>query len=146
MVASPLPRLVWNASASAPIGLYLVTPGAAPLRGEMALAWAPLRARALAAERHYLPYNVPLVKHVRAVAGDRVCATDRAISVNGKLVSVRRDRDSAGRPLPFWTGCTVLGPRAVLLLGDAAGSFDGRYFGPSAPRDLIGKATPLWAW
>ena len=33
----PLPRLVWNASASAPIGLYAVSPGTAPGRGDMVI-------------------------------------------------------------------------------------------------------------
>lgn len=34
----PAPRLVWNATASAPIGLYGVLPGVAPARGEMVIA------------------------------------------------------------------------------------------------------------
>src|SRR3546814_5225387 len=73
-VLPPAPRLVWNASASAPQGLYAVTPGAWVEPGEMVIARVPLRYRQLAAARRYLPMNVPLVKRVAAYAGDRVCA------------------------------------------------------------------------
>jgi len=140
----PLPRLVWNASASAPLGLYAVTPGASLARGDMVVAWAPPGPRALAAGRHYLPVNVPLVKRVRAVAGDRVCAIGRSILVNGWRVAVRRTRDAAGRAMPWWHGCVTLRNGALFLLMDAPASFDGRYFGPIRGADAIGKATPLW--
>ena len=63
--------LVWNASASAPVGLYRVEPHAPVRRRDMVVAWLPRGARLLAASRHYLPANVPLVKRVAAVAGDR---------------------------------------------------------------------------
>lgn len=144
IAAPPLPRLVWNASASAPIGLYAVTPGASLAGGDMVIAWAPPGPRALAAERHYLPINVPLVKRVRAVSGDRVCAIDGAITVDGRRVAERRIRDAAGRAMPWWQGCVVLRSGALLLLNDAPASFDGRYFGPTLAADVVGKATPLW--
>jgi hypothetical protein len=37
----PSPRLVWNASASAPVGLYRVSPGTVPEAGKMVAAWVP---------------------------------------------------------------------------------------------------------
>jgi conjugative transfer signal peptidase TraF len=141
----PLPRLVWNASASAPIGLYAVSPGTAPGRGDMVIAWPPAAARQLAAHRHYLPANVPLVKRVVAVAGDTICGVDRTVTVNGRRVALRRAADAAGRPLPAWQGCIRLAPGMVfLLMTETPDSFDGRYFGPTAARDVIGRATPLW--
>ncbi|MDR6846947.1 S26 family signal peptidase [Sphingomonas sp. BE137] len=141
----PLPRLVWNASASAPIGLYSVSPGAALKRGDMVIAWPPAEARQLAASRRYLPSNVPLVKRVAGIAGDTICAVDRAVTVNGRPVAVRRAVDSAGRELPAWQGCVRLGPGMVfLLMAETPDSFDGRYFGPTLAQDAIGKATPLW--
>src|SRR3546814_8700597 len=39
----PAPRLVWNASASAPIGPYAVTPGATVEPGDMVIARVPDR-------------------------------------------------------------------------------------------------------
>ena len=141
----PLPRLVWNASASAPIGLYAVSPGITPARGDMVIARLPAEARELAARRHYLPRNVPLVKRIVAVAGDTICAAGRTVTVNGKAVAERRGADAAGRSLPTWQGCVRLARGMVfLLMAEAPDSFDGRYFGPTQARDLIGKATPLW--
>ena len=144
IAAPPPPRLVWNVSASAPIGLYGVIPGARVRRGDMVIAWAPAGPRALAARRHYLPGNVPLVKRVAAVPGDRVCAIGSGIFVGGRLVAERRTRDATGRAMPWWRGCVTLEDGALFLLMDALASFDGRYFGPTSAPDVVGKATPLW--
>ncbi|WP_162986877.1 S26 family signal peptidase [Sphingomonas paeninsulae] len=145
IVDHPRPRLVWNASASAPVGLYAVTAITTPRRGDLVIAWPPSTMRDLAARRHYLPRGVPLVKRIVAVSGDRICAGGDAISIDDRLVAIRRSRDAQGRSMPQWTGCITLHRGTVfLLMTKAAGSFDGRYFGPTGPQDLIGKATPLW--
>lgn len=144
-VYSPAPRLVWNASASAPIGLYWVWPGDRPKRGEMVIARPPERWRALAAGRHYLPANVPLVKRVAAAPGNLVCASGPRILIDGKLAATRLTHDPAGRPLPWWQGCRRLERGEYLLLMDAQGSFDGRYFGISRAGDLVGRARLIWS-
>lgn len=145
IVLPPLPRLVWNASASAPIGLYAVAPGAPIARGDMVVAWPPAEARQLAAERRYLPRNVPLVKRAAGVEGDMICAAERVVTVNGRPAAMRRPADAAGRPLPAWTGCVRLGPGMLfLLMNRTPDSFDGRYFGATLAQDIIGKASPLW--
>jgi conjugative transfer signal peptidase TraF len=136
--------LVWNASASSPEGLYLVTSPAGLRRGDMAVAWPPVDARRLAARRRYLPASVPLVKRVAAGAGDRVCAAGSRIRVNGRLAALRLRADPLQRPLPRWSGCARL-DNAVLLLGTAGpDSFDGRYFGPTGERAIVGKAWKIW--
>ncbi len=144
IVRPPAPRLLWNASRSVPIGLYAVSSGAVPQRGDMVAARPPFAEQRLAARRHYLPLGIPMVKLVAAVAGDDICAAGAVISVNGRPVAWRRQVDAAGRPLPRWAGCIRLGSGMVLLMGEAPDSFDGRYFGPSPARDLIGTATALW--
>jgi conjugative transfer signal peptidase TraF len=143
-VYSPAPRLVWNASASAPVGLYWVWPGDRARRGEMAIARVPERWRALAAERHYLPANVPLVKRVAATRGSLVCASGPRILIDGKLAATRLTHDRAGRPLPWWQGCRRLAEGEYLLLMDAPGSFDGRYFGITGRREIVGRARLIW--
>lgn len=140
----PAPRLVWNASASAPEGLYAVSPGAAPATDDMVIAWPPGPYRRLAARRHYLPINVPLVKRVAAAAGDQVCAIETDIIINGRRVAERRAVDSADRPMPGWTGCVRLRGSQLFLLMDNPASFDGRYFGVTEGTDVIGKARLLW--
>lgn len=141
----PAPRLVWNASASAPRGLYRVSLDAEIAAGDMVIARTPTPWRELAARRHYLPANVPLVKRVAATRGDRVCARGRIISINGITAATRRMRDGEGRALPGWGGCRRLHEgEAFLLMAGAADSFDGRYFGPTPARDIIGGARLLW--
>ncbi|MGY2736595.1 S26 family signal peptidase [Sphingomonas sp. UYP23] len=140
----PLPRLVWNASASAPVGLYIVSPSATIARGDMVVAWAPPGPRRLAAQRHYLPINVPLVKRVAGIAGDRVCARGATIWIADRVVVVRKPRDGTGRAMPWWSGCATLRYGAVLLLNAPPDSFDGRYFGPIERGLVIGRAIPVW--
>lgn len=144
ILSPPVPRLVWNVSESAPVGLWYVAPSASLRRGDMVAARLAAPWRELAARRHYLPSNVPLIKRVAASDGDRICAGRDTISIDGTMVAVRSRFDGAGRPIPGWRGCQVLGADEFLLLMDAEHSFDGRYFGPTARRDIIGKAIPLW--
>jgi conjugative transfer signal peptidase TraF len=145
IVAPPAPRLLWNASASAPLGLYQVQPGASPSVGDMVAAWAPAPARTIAAERGYLPARVPLVKRVVAGSGATVCADGSAVAVDGGIRIERRRDDAAGRPLPWWQGCRTLRKGELfLLMTDAPDSFDGRYFGVTASTEVIGKAVLLW--
>ncbi|HEX7854651.1 MAG TPA: S26 family signal peptidase [Sphingobium sp.] len=141
----PAPRLVWNASASAPVGLYLVSPQAPIRRGDMVVANLPEPWRTLAAQRHYLPVNVPLVKRVAAVQGDLICGRADQIFINGPSVAARLRIDGRGRFLPHWEGCRTLGPEQYLLLMDNPASFDGRYFGPTGGAQIIGRARLLWA-
>ena len=142
-LADPTPCLVWNASASAPLGLYRVTH--APIRrGDFVLAEPPDSARRLAAARGYLPDTVDLVKRVAGVAGDMVCAVGNVVLINGRPVAARLDDDSRGRPLPAWRGCRKLGADELFLLMEGVpDSFDGRYFGPIQRRAIVGKLLPL---
>lgn len=141
----PTPRLVWNVSASAPIGLYAVAPGAALARGDMVVSWLPLPARKLAAARRYIPINVPLVKRVAAVPGDEICANGGIMLIDGRPVALRRAVDGRGRPMPTWSGCHRLRQGEFLLLMDAPDSFDGRYFGITDAQEIVGRARLIWA-
>lgn len=138
------PKLVWNASASAPTGLYRVVSGAHK-RGDLVLVRAPESAAKLAAERGYLPLNVPLIKRVAALSGDEVCAFHEAIIVNGKVAARRLKVDAKAHPLPWWNGCRELTDDELFLIMDGvAGSFDSRYFGPILTSSVIGRLAPLW--
>lgn len=136
--------LVWNASPSAPVGLYRLHGDRTPGRGDMVIARTPGPARTLAARRHYLPANVPLVKRVAAGAGDRVCASGAEILINGRRAAQRQRRDRAGRLMPWWSGCRRLEAREYFLLMDSPLSFDGRYFGITRASDVLGRAELLW--
>jgi conjugative transfer signal peptidase TraF len=141
----PRPALLWNASASSPIGLYAVTSPIHLRVGDTVAAWPPPKAQRLAAERRYLPASVPLVKRVAAISGDRVCALGRTVLINGRPMVVRQRRDLSGRRLPWWSGCAVLRAGDLFLLSPhARNAFDGRYFGLTRSNQLIGKARLLW--
>jgi conjugative transfer signal peptidase TraF len=144
IAAPPAPRLVWNASASAPLGLYRVVAGDRLRIGDMVVAEPPQPIRMLAAQRHYIPANVPLVKRVAAVAGAHICAVGATIFVDGRVAAQRLATDPHGRQLPWWHGCQQLGPGESLLLNARPNSFDGRYFGPVGAAAIVGKAVPLW--
>lgn len=136
---------IWNATASAPVGLYRVRRDRALARGDLVLAVPASSLAAFAARRGYLPSGVPLVKRIAAVAGDAVCTHRNAVFINGRLAATRRAADGAGRPLPAWTGCTrLLRDEVFLLMANVQNSFDGRYFGPTPASQVVGQLDPLW--
>ena len=145
-VMKPRPLLVWNASASVPIGLYSLTSGAQPKRGDLVLVRLAGGARTLASDRRYLPSDTPAIKRVAASVGDFVCAMDGEVYINGTRRADALDRDSLGRSLKPWRGCLTLKMDQIFLLNDAPASFDGRYFGASSSADVIGILTPLWTF
>jgi type IV secretory pathway protease TraF len=115
--------------------------------GDLVLAWLPDEARVLAAQRSYLPLNTPGVKRVAALAGDVVCVRNGFVLINEGLAARALNVDRDGRELTPWWGCRALEPGEILLLNDgSAASFDGRYFGPSRARDIVGKLVPLWTF
>jgi len=147
-LAAPLshpPRLIWNASASAPIGLYEVRSQGAFARGELVLVRPPQWVRSFAASRGYLPNTVPMLKRIAAENGDTVCRERDVITINHRVVAHALLADRAGRTLPIWSGCHKLGEGEIFLLMDGVrASFDSRYFGPVLITAIIGKAVPLW--
>ncbi len=142
----PWPRFfLWNASASVPEGLYYIDRQRAPYVGSLAISWLPDGARRLAATRRYLPSNVPLIKPVAAGTGQTVCRMSTQITVDGVPRAVALTQDSRGRPLPVWQGCMTLRLHQLFLMNsDVRDSFDGRYFGPTDVRLVIGRAVPLY--
>lgn len=137
------PRLTWNDSASAPIGLYRLQAGGHSAVGDLVAITPPAPLAALLAERRYLPVGVSLLKHVAALPGDRVCRRHDQITIDGKAIVVARKADSRGRPLPVWRGCRTVKGDEVFLLNCTTDSLDGRYFGPLPAAGLIGRAQPI---
>jgi len=143
-VFDPLPRVVWNASASAPIGLYRIVPDRDPTRGALVAVTPPAPLARWLAERGYLGEDVPLLKQVAAKPGQRVCRIGAVVSVDMRPVVVARDHDGISRPLPVWQGCRTLHAGELLMLNpDHADSMDGRYFGPLPASTVLGRAVPI---
>jgi conjugative transfer signal peptidase TraF len=137
--------LVWNASASVPIGLYAVRPAGTLHAGELVVVTPPEPLAGFLAERGYLPKGLPLLKHLLALPGQVVCRSDRAVTVDGTVMGLALARDRRGRNLPIWQGCRVLADGEVFLMNRLSeDSFDGRYFGPLPATSIAGRADPLW--
>ncbi len=141
----PAPKLIWNASASVPIGLYRVRPVGDLHVTELVVVRPPPPLANFLAERGYLPKSVPLLKHILALPGQTVCRTGRIITVDAAAMGEALDNDRRGRPLPVWQGCRVIAPDQVFLMNrQSEDSLDGRYFGPLPATTIVGEAAPLW--
>jgi conjugative transfer signal peptidase TraF len=139
------PWLVWNASASVPIGLYAVDAIIDVQTGDLVVVRPPEPLARFLADGGYLPRGVPLLKHVAAVAGQTVCRIGRSVTVGAIEMGEARERDGQGRALPVWEGYRVIGQDEVFLMNPrSADSLDGRYFGPLPAASIVGRAIPLW--
>ena len=140
-------RLIWNVSASVPVGLYLVRPMRDLQSGELVAAMPPRPLASFMVTRRYLGVGVPMLKHVAALSGQTVCRSKRRVLVDGAVVAMARRVDSRSRALPFWSGCHRVARSEVFLLNANVGdSFDGRYFGMLPRSTVIGRVVPVWTW
>jgi conjugative transfer signal peptidase TraF len=141
----PAAHLIWNASPSVPTGLYALARIDALTRGDLVAVKAPEALSRYMAERFYLPFGLPLIKHVGALPGETVCRHGFLISIDGRIVASAHSVDHAGRALPVWQGCHLIGRSEVFLLNaDVPASFDGRYFGALPMASVLGRTVPLF--
>lgn len=139
------PLLVWNASASAPRGLYYIVPTARPRTGALALVRPPAALALFLADRGYIPLGVPLLKRIAAEPGQIVCRYGSTVSLNGRARATALRHDRQARALPVWNGCRRLRQGEVFLLNTTApSSLDSRYFGPLPSSSIRGRAVPVW--
>ncbi|MCA1396954.1 S26 family signal peptidase [Bradyrhizobium sp. BRP56] len=144
-VVRPAPRLIWNTTASAPIGLYALHPVGELRALELVAVRLPEPIASFFANGGFLPKGVPLLKHVMALPGQTVCRSGDDITVDAVDVGAAHDRDHLGRPLPRWSGCTTLEPGEVFLMNPTVpDSLDGRYFGALPVASIVARAVPLW--
>jgi conjugative transfer signal peptidase TraF len=143
--ARPVPRVLWNASESVPIGLYRLRPAGGLVVTDLVAVLPPEPLAAFLVDGHYLPRGIPLLKRVLALPGQTVCRDHLAIIVDKIELGAAREHDGRGRPLPVWQGCHVVANGEVFLMNwQSADSLDGRYFGVLPASAIIGRADPLW--
>lgn len=144
-IANWQPRVIWNASASVPLGLYATALADGIAHGDLVLVHPPETLAAFLAARGYVARGVPLLKHVVALPPQVVCAEGDAIMVDGETMAQRRGADRLGRPLPTWHGCQPLQVGEVFLVNAAEpDSLDGRYFGPMPRTSIVARLRPVW--
>jgi conjugative transfer signal peptidase TraF len=143
-IVDPPPRLLFNTTASAPVGFYWID-RRPPRIGDWVVVHPPADLAIWMARRGYLPVNVPLLKRLAAAKGQTVCGRGGRVFIDGRLVAVARDQDRWGRRLHPFVGCHRLADGEVFLLNaDAPRSLDGRYFGPLPRTTIVGRAVLLW--
>jgi len=138
-------KLIWNATASAPIGLYTVEPADAIEVPELVAVLPPEPLASFMISRGYVGSGVPLLKRVLGLPGQRVCRTGRTITVDAVEMGAALERDRVGRELPVWQGCRVVAEGQLFLMNwEVPDSLDGRYFGMLPALAVIGRAVPLY--
>ena len=144
-VADQPTRLIWNATASAPIGFYTVAPADALEVPELVVIAPPEPLERFMVERGYIGRDVPLLKRVLGLPGQRVCRSGATITVDNVEMGDALERDRMGRDLPVWQGCRIIRDGELFLMNwEIRDSLDGRYFGPVPASSVIGRALPLW--
>lgn len=142
-VQTPL-KLIWNVSASVPIGLYSLEPADALEITDLVAVMPPPPLAAFLIARGYIGEGTPLLKRVMGLPGQVVCRLSDAITVDGVPLDEALRSDSLGRDLPVWQGCRRIAPSELFLMNpDVGDSLDGRYFGPIPSTTVIGRAMPL---
>jgi len=142
----PVPvKLLWNASASTPLGLYdLATPNGLKA-GDLVAVRPPKPLADFMVGRGYIGRGVPLLKSIAALPGQQVCRVGRIVTVDGVRLGEAQDRDRRRRVLPVWQGCRRIAPDQLFLMNPSVrDSLDGRYFGPLPRAAVMGRATPLY--
>ncbi len=141
----PHRMIVWNASASVPVGLYLLETTDGRYVSELVAVVPPEPLATFLAAGNYLPRGVPMLKHVLALPGQTVCRDGLVVTVDKVAVGVALERDRQGRALPVWQGCRVVAEDTLFLMNSrSADSLDGRYFGPLPRSAVTGRVHPVW--
>ena len=144
IMSPPTPRLLYNKSESAPQGWYRIYPDGDIKRDSLVAAFAPAQARKLADIRGYLPANIPLIKTVWAIGGDRVCYNNGVITAPNRPDIHALTQDGLGREMPVIEGCLLLGKNEVFLIStDVQTSWDSRYFGAIPISNILGTVRHL---
>jgi type IV secretory pathway protease TraF len=141
-LVQPMPRLIWNASESVPIGWYFVEKRL-PKIGEIAVIKPVDWVQLYASSRGYLPQDVWLLKPVSASHPSIVCRFGSHVFIDGKHIAKAKTTDKMHRVLPVWKGCIALSSTQYFVLGRHRDSFDSRYFGPVEKSQVVGTAFAL---
>lgn len=145
--------LVWNHTASLPIGLYLSEDTAHRAVPVGAMACFAYHAPAWANSRHYFYEGVSLCKYVKGLAGDVLLRKNGewvALSQTGdaRRVGAMASRDHYGRALP--QDALKEGPippgMVVMSAPQHSNSLDSRYLGLVAQDALRTRIYPLITW
>jgi type IV secretory pathway protease TraF len=140
------PPIIINETISMAKGAYIRTGDAQRVkRGDIIAMPMNAPARDYLGDKLGYPKDTMLIKRVAGLSGDVMCRHGIEVTINGQTIHAAR-RDTSGILLPNWSGCHVLLPNEVFLLGGHASSFDSRYFGPVTKLELSGTYKAVMTW
>ena len=140
---APQPSVLWNGTASEPVGLY-VRSASTPAAGRIIAFRAPAPAFPYADDRMGYLHRLTILKEIAAGQGDVVCTQAGALTINGRWRAPVLERDPRGRPLPQWRGCRALAKDEFFVFSDRIpNSFDSRYYGPVKRAQIVGVFEPV---
>jgi len=153
LVLGKLAGLVINITPSMKSGVYKKIPGEVK-RGDIVLFCLDKADKKVGLKRHYLTKSyqcdgvTPLIKEVIAVPGDNVTLNDDSIIVNTtQYLYKTRYRDNVGRTLKVYPRNHYLYTKGYWLIGtNSSNSWDSRYWGPIANKQIISAITDLIVW
>lgn len=136
--------LIRNVTPSLPLGFYYQTSEISWKRGEVVSVKMPEELQKKLLTYSWFKKDLPFLKVVSALPGDRVCYTKSRIRINGR-VSRKIYRDEAKRMgIEERFGCVRLKKDEFLALNkDYRHSIDSRYFGPFKKKDARGRVSPI---
>jgi type IV secretory pathway protease TraF len=136
--------LLWNASASVPVGLYALETTDKRYVSELVAVLPPEPLATFLAAGNYLPRGVPMLKHVLALPGQTVCRDGLVVTVDKVATGVARERDRTRATAAGLAGLPRHRPGELFLMNwQSADSLDGRYFGPIPASAVFGRAHPF---
>lgn len=137
--------LVRQDSASMPEGWYVALPLFKPLHlGETVLFQPPRAVKQYLVRHHWIGKNQWMMKKVKAVPGDFVCAKNQWMMINGRQVApIALTYDGVHRLMQH-SFCRSLARHEYLLMSERSiKSYDGRYFGPVNDHNIKSQAVLL---
>jgi type IV secretory pathway protease TraF len=136
------PVLIWNATPSAPVGLYLVT-GKTLETGRRVAVRPPQAVRELGVRYRLMRSDDLLIKTAAARSGDVLCEREGRLERNGLDIGGRGPVGPGPGLFASGAPCRRLRPGELLLLGDGERSWDGRSFGLVSEHEVVGVVEPL---
>jgi conjugal transfer pilin signal peptidase TrbI len=137
-------RLLINFTPSIPRGVYWISRGAEPNRGDLVTFPIPAEVQDLIYQRHYVSPAIRLLaKPVVGVGGDPICIRDHQLFLGEQRIAGVVERDQQGLPLEPRPICRTLGNDELFVATRRDNSFDSRYFGPIAKVAVLGTLKPL---
>ena len=136
--------IVYQNTPSMPMGYYLTYPQQHFDTGDRVVLQPARESRHFARRHGYAGHSRPMLKEIRAQAGDFVCIRDKALIINQHQRYQRYQYDRKGQPLPRPTLCRRLRSGEYIVIGTSSPySFDSRYNGIVQQQQIIAKAVKL---